>query len=90
MYIYIYIFYIDLLFQGFPKLDIGRIFSLNQPPGPIPISLLRLNILIHDPEHHTMHCGEERIICIIKGCCKNLLGIRDPVCAKMSVSECVQ
>ena len=31
VYVYIHIF-IDLLFQGFPKLDIGRICSLNQPP----------------------------------------------------------
>ena len=38
----------------------------------------------------TMHCGEERIFCPIKCCCENWLWIRDPVSAKMSVSECVQ
>ena len=41
-------------------------------------------------ESAPLHCGEEIIFCPIKCCCENLLGIRDPVSTKMSVSECVQ
>ena len=37
-----------------------------------------------------LHSGVERKFCPIKCCFENLLGIKDQVSAKMSVSECVQ